>query len=50
MTDLKVVEISKRYVELYEKVTGEKFIYENGSNVNARVEKNIIEFLNTRNI
>lgn len=45
MTDIKVAEISKRYVELYEKVTGEKFVYENGSNVNARVEKNVAEFL-----
>ncbi len=45
MTDEKVVEISKRYVELYEKVTGEPFSYQNGSDVNARVAKNVSEFV-----
>jgi phosphoribosylaminoimidazole-succinocarboxamide synthase len=45
MTDEKVVEISKRYVELYEKVTGEPFKYENGRNVVERIEKNVTDFL-----
>lgn len=45
MTDEKVVEISKRYVELYEKVTGEPFSYQNGSDVNIRVTKNVSEFV-----
>lgn len=45
MTDEKVVEISKRYVELYEKVTGEPFSYQNGSDVNIRVTKNVSQFV-----
>jgi phosphoribosylaminoimidazole-succinocarboxamide synthase len=45
MTDEKVEEISKRYVELYEKVTGEIFIYENAPDVNLRVKNNVTQFL-----
>jgi phosphoribosylaminoimidazole-succinocarboxamide synthase len=45
MTDEKIVEISNRYIELYEKVTGEKFKKDKSINIIERVEKNINDFL-----
>ncbi|CAH0995238.1 Phosphoribosylaminoimidazole-succinocarboxamide synthase [Emticicia aquatica] len=41
MTDEKVKEISNRYIELYENVSGEKFIAQSDENVIARIEQNI---------
>jgi phosphoribosylaminoimidazole-succinocarboxamide synthase len=41
MTDEKVLEISNRYIELYEKVTGEAFIQADDTDVLNRVEENI---------
>lgn len=41
MSDEWVEQISKRYIELYEKLTGESFIPANTVNINARVESNI---------
>jgi phosphoribosylaminoimidazole-succinocarboxamide synthase len=40
-----VSEISERYIELYEKITGESFVKEETRDVNKRIEKNIGEFL-----
>lgn len=45
MTDEIVTSITDRYIELYEKVTGEKFIKADSSNIVARIEKNINAFL-----
>jgi phosphoribosylaminoimidazole-succinocarboxamide synthase len=45
MTDEIVENISNRYIELYEHITGEKFIKENTATVLERVEKNILHFL-----
>lgn len=45
MTDERVNMISERYIELYEKITGEKFVKEDADNVYNRVEKNITAFL-----
>lgn len=45
MPDSFVKEISERYIELYEKVTGEKFVRSDVSNVMKRVESNITSFL-----
>ena len=45
MTDEFVNEVSDRYIELYEKITGEKFIKADISNVPERIENNCIEFL-----
>jgi phosphoribosylaminoimidazole-succinocarboxamide synthase len=45
MTDEFVGEISERYIELYEKITGEKFIRADISNVPERIEKNCRTFL-----
>jgi len=39
-------QISERYIELYEKIVGEKFVKADVSNVLDRVEKNILNFLN----
>lgn len=41
MTDEKVLEISNRYIELYENVSGEKFIAQSGEDVIGRIEGNI---------
>jgi len=45
MTDEKVTEISERYIELYENITGEKFIKSDTANIIGRIEKNVYEFL-----
>lgn len=45
MTDEKVAEISQRYVELYEKVTGDAFIPATGGDILKRIEDNIIGYL-----
>jgi phosphoribosylaminoimidazole-succinocarboxamide synthase len=47
MTDVFVNEISERYIELFEKITGEKFIRADISNVPERIEKNCMSFLQT---
>ncbi len=41
MTDEKVLEISNRYIELYENVSGEKFIAQSGEDIIGRIEGNI---------
>lgn len=41
MTDEVVQHISERYIELYEQITGEKFVREESSDVMARVERNV---------
>ncbi len=46
MTDKKVEEISDRYIELYEVITGEKFVKADTNNVIDRIEKNILTYLN----
>jgi len=47
MTDKFVNEISERYIELYENITGEKFIKADISDVDERIEKNCKTFLAT---
>ena len=42
MTEDKVISISERYIELYEKITGNDFIKEKTDNVYQRVEQNIL--------
>jgi phosphoribosylaminoimidazole-succinocarboxamide synthase len=46
MPDSFVKEVSERYIELYENITGEKFIKGETSDVMHRIEKNIINYLN----
>jgi phosphoribosylaminoimidazole-succinocarboxamide synthase len=45
MTDEKVLSISERYIELYEKVIGEKFIKPSESNPEKRILQNILKAL-----
>lgn len=45
MTDEKVLEISNRYIELYEQITGEKFIKPQETDLLTRIEKNINLYL-----
>ncbi len=48
MTDQKIEEISDRYIELYENITGEEFIKSDTSNMLDRIERNVLSFLNLR--
>ena len=47
MSDSWLEEISNRYIELFERVTGESFIKQDYSNVENRLEGNIIKTLRT---
>lgn len=47
MPDEFVNTVTDRYIELYEKITGEKFVKADNSNVEARIEKNVLSFLET---
>ncbi|HDZ40557.1 MAG TPA: phosphoribosylaminoimidazolesuccinocarboxamide synthase [Bacteroidetes bacterium] len=46
MTDEFVTEVSERYIELFEKITGDKFERADISDIEARIEKNVKKFLN----
>ena len=45
MNDDKILEISNRYIELYENITGEKFEKGDTSDILKRIENNITSFL-----
>ncbi len=45
MSDEKILEISNRYIELYEQITGETFVKATTENVLERINKNVTEFL-----
>lgn len=45
MTEQKVKEISDRYIELYEKIIGEKFVKSETEEPEKRIEKNILNYL-----
>lgn len=47
MTEEVVNGISDRYIELYENITGERFVKAEGTDISARIEKNITDFLKT---
>ncbi len=44
MTDEFVNQVSERYIELYERITGDKFIKADVSDVENRIEKNILNY------
>ncbi len=46
MTPAIVESITDRYIELYENITGEKFVKAEGDNIEERIEKNVTEWLN----
>jgi phosphoribosylaminoimidazole-succinocarboxamide synthase len=45
MPDAFVQEISERYIELYEKVTGLRFVKDESENPQERIERNILAAL-----
>ena len=45
MTDEIVKSISDRYIELYEHITGEKFVAEDSDKLEERIERNVLRFL-----
>jgi phosphoribosylaminoimidazole-succinocarboxamide synthase len=45
MDDDYIISVSERYIELYENILGEKFLKADISNINQRIEKNVLNFL-----
>ena len=45
MTPEIVSSITERYIELFENITGEKFVKAEGDDILARIEKNVTECL-----
>lgn len=45
MTDEYCQSVSERYIELYEKIVGEKFVKADADNLESRIEENIFEYL-----
>lgn len=45
MTETIVNQITERYIELFENITGDKFVKADGTDVLKRIEKNVTEFL-----
>jgi phosphoribosylaminoimidazole-succinocarboxamide synthase len=50
MTAEIVKSVSERYIELFEQITGEKFVRSDVSNVLGRVEQNILTYLKDKNV
>tara|TARA_R110002050_G_scaffold67407_1_gene145867 strand:- start:7221 stop:8171 length:951 start_codon:yes stop_codon:yes gene_type:complete len=45
MSDAYIATVSERYIELYENITGEPFVKADISNIQDRIEKNVLEYL-----
>src|SRR5690554_2551551 len=45
MSDDYIETVSERYIELYENITGEKFVKADVSNIHKRIEKNVLNYL-----
>jgi phosphoribosylaminoimidazole-succinocarboxamide synthase len=48
MTDEYVNSVSDRYIELYEHIVGQKFVKAEGTDLAARIEKNVLNFLKNK--
>ncbi|KIX20126.1 phosphoribosylaminoimidazole-succinocarboxamide synthase [Flavobacterium sp. 316] len=48
MTNEYIASVSERYIELFENILGESFVKADISNINARIEENVLAFLKTR--
>ena len=48
MTDAYIEEVSTRYIELYENITGKTFDKANVDHIETRIEQNILRYLNQR--
>ena len=46
MTDAYCNSVSDRYIELYEKITGEKFVKADAADLEMRIERHITDYLN----
>ncbi|MEL4307586.1 phosphoribosylaminoimidazolesuccinocarboxamide synthase [Joostella sp. CR20] len=46
MDDAYITSVSERYIELYENITGEQFEKADVSNIQERIEQNVLSFLN----
>ena len=49
MTDEYIESVSERYIELYENILGEKFVKADIANIDQRINKNVLEYLNKKN-
>lgn len=49
MSAEKITEISNRYIELFEQITGDRFVKADTTNVAQRIETNVLNFLNEQN-
>src|SRR5690606_37645274 len=45
MSDEYIETVSERYIELYENISGEKFIKADVSNIQERIEKNVLDYI-----
>lgn len=45
MSNTYIQTVSERYIELYENITGESFVKADLSNINERIEKNVLNYL-----
>ena len=45
MNDEKIIEISNRYIELFEQITGEQFVKADTDNILSRIERNVTNYL-----
>ena len=45
MSDEYIMTVSDRYIELYENITGEKFVKAEIKNIQSRIEKNVLTYL-----
>jgi len=48
MTDAYIESVSERYIELYENILGEKFVKADITDINERIEKNVVAYLKNR--
>ncbi len=48
MSDEYIATVSERYIELYENILGEQFVKADISNINERIEKNVLAYLANR--
>ena len=48
MTDEYITTVSERYIELYENIMGEKFVKADISDINNRIQKNVLGYLDKR--
>ena len=49
MTDEYITSVSERYIELYENITGEAFVKADVSNIQNRIQENVLHYLDSQN-